>query len=79
MGAVYKREMKAYFTSPIGYIVSAVMLLLMGLYFTYMFSAGYADISFMFMSISSIALLVAPIITMRTKSKKLTRYFLPLP
>ncbi len=69
MGAVYKREMKAYFTSPIGYIVSAVMLLLMGLYFTYMFSAGYADISFMFMSISSIALLVSPIITMRLLSE----------
>ena len=69
MGAVYKREMKAYFTSPIGYIVMAVMLFLMGLYFTYMFSAGYSDISFMFMSISSVSLFVSPIITMRLVSE----------
>ena len=69
MGAVYKREMKAYFTSPIGYIVMAVMLFLMGLYFTYMFSAGYCDISFLFMSISSVSLFVSPIITMRLVSE----------
>lgn len=69
MGAVYKREMKAYFTSPIGYIVMAVMLFLMGLYFTYMFSAGYSDISFLFMSISSVSLFVSPIITMRLVSE----------
>ena len=29
MGAVFKREMKAYFTMPIGYIVIAVILILM--------------------------------------------------
>ena len=31
MGAVFKREMRAYFTMPIGYIVIAVMLLLTGM------------------------------------------------
>ena len=83
MRAVYKREMKAYFSSPIGYIVSAVMLFLMGLYFTYMFSSGYSDISFMFMSISSIALLVSPIITMRLfsedKKQKIDQVLLTAP
>lgn len=69
MGAVYKREMKAYFISPIGYIVMAVMLFMMGLYFTYMFSAGYSDISFIFTSICSVALLISPIITMRLISE----------
>lgn len=69
MGAVYKREMKAYFTSPIGYIIMAGMLLLMGLYFTYMFSAGYSDLSFVFISINSVALLISPIITMRLISE----------
>lgn len=69
MVAVYKREMKAYFTSPIGYIVMAVMMILMGLYFTYMYSAGYSDISFVYTSISSVALLISPIITMRLVSE----------
>lgn len=69
MNAVYKREMKAYFTSPIGYIVMSVMLLLMGLYFSYMYESNYSNLSFLFMSISSIALLIAPIITMRLISE----------
>lgn len=69
MKAVYKREMRAYFTSPIGYIVIAVMLLLMGMYFTFMYSSNYSNLSFVFISTSSIALLVAPIITMRLISE----------
>lgn len=69
MGAVYKREMKAYFTSPMGFIVIAVMLLFMGMYFSYMYESSYANLSFMFISTSSIAMLVAPIITMRLLSE----------
>ncbi len=69
MGAVYKREMKAYFTSPIGFIVIAVMLLFMGMYFSYMYESSYTNLSFMFISTSSIAMLVAPIITMRLLSE----------
>lgn len=69
MGAVYKREMKAYFTSPMGFIVIAVMLLFMGMYFSYMYESSYTNLSFMFISTSSIAMLVAPIITMRLLSE----------
>ena len=69
MRAVFKREMKAYFTMPIGYIVVAVMLLLFGMYFSYMCKSSYSNISFVFSSISSIALLLAPIITMRLFSE----------
>ena len=69
MRAVYKREMRAYFTMPIGYIVIAVMILLSGMYFSYMCKSSYTNISFIFSSISSIALLIAPIITMRLFSE----------
>lgn len=69
MRAVFKREMRAYFTMPVGYIVMAVMLILMGMYFSYMCQSSYANISFVFSSISSIALLIAPIITMRLFSE----------
>jgi ABC-2 type transport system permease protein len=47
----------------------AVMLLLMGMYFTFMYSSNYSNLSFVFISTSSIALLVAPIITMRLISE----------
>ena len=69
MKAVYKREMKAYFTMPIGYIVLAVMMALMGMYYSYMCQSNYFNISFVFSSISSIALFIAPIITMRLFSE----------
>lgn len=69
MRAVYKREMRAYFTMPIGYIVIAAMILLSGMYFSYMCKSSYTNISFVFSSISSIALLMSPIITMRLFSE----------
>ena len=69
MRAVFKREMKAYFTMPIGYIVISVMLLLLGMYFSYMCKSSYSNISFVFSSISSISLLLAPIVTMRLFSE----------
>ena len=69
MGAVFKREMKSYFTMPLGYIVIAVILLLSGMYFSYMCKSNFSNISFVFSSISSIALLISPIITMRLFSE----------
>ena len=33
MGAVYKREMRSYFTSPIGYVVAAPLFALYGFYY----------------------------------------------
>ncbi len=69
MKAVYKREMRAYFTMPIGFIVIGVLLLLTGMYFSYMCQSSYANITFVFSSISSIALLISPIITMRLFSE----------
>ena len=69
MKAIYKREMRAYFTMPIGYIVMAAMFVLMGMYFSYMCQNSYGNISFVFSSITSIALFIAPIITMRLFSE----------
>ena len=69
MKAVYKREMRAYFTMPIGYIVLAVMMALMGMYYSYMCQSNYLNISFVFSSISSIVLFIAPVITMRLFSE----------
>ncbi len=69
MGAIFKREFKAYFTSPIGYVILAVFMFFSGLYFSYLYMYGYADISFVFSQMFTIVLFVVPIITMRTMSE----------
>jgi len=74
MRAVFKREMKAYFTMPIGYAYIAAMVALLGMYFTFLCESvkegnNYTNITFIFQSISSIALLLAPVVTMRLFSE----------
>ncbi len=70
MSAVFRREFKAYFTSPIGYIVLALMFGLSGYYFfLYNLANGYTDLSYVFSSVLSfLMLLVLPVLTMRLMS-----------
>lgn len=70
MSAVFKREFKTYFTSPIGYIVLAMIFGLSGYYFfMYNLANGYADLSYVFSSVLSfLMLLVLPVLTMRLMS-----------
>ncbi len=70
MSAVFRREFKAYFTSPIGYIVLALIFALSGYYFfLYNLANGYTDLSYVFSSVLSfLMLLVLPVLTMRLMS-----------
>lgn len=70
MSAVFQREFKTYFTSPIGYIVLAMMFGLSGYYFfLYNLANGYTDLSYVFSSVLSfLMLLVLPVLTMRLMS-----------
>ncbi len=69
MKAIYKREMRAYFSTPIGYLVVAVMLLLLGMNFVTMYSNSYSNMSYVFSGIAAFAVLVVPVITMRLLSE----------
>ena len=40
MGAIFKREFKSYFTTPIGYVVLAAFYFFLGILFVNTFSAG---------------------------------------
>ena len=40
MNAIFKREFKAYFTSPIGFAVLAIFYVISGLLFAVFFEAG---------------------------------------
>lgn len=70
MKAIYKREMKAYFTNPIGYVVIAIMWIYSSMLFSTVFSAGSSDITSVFSSMFSVMLFILPILTMRTFSEE---------
>ncbi len=69
MKAVFKRELKAYFSTPIGFLVVAAYFFFLGLYFTVVYSAGSPEISMIIMATSSIVVFTIPIITMRLMSE----------
>ena len=70
MSAVFRREFKTYFTSPIGYFVLAMMFGFSG-YFFYFYNMGYKsiDLTAVYSNLFTIVLLlVLPILTMRLMS-----------
>ncbi len=70
MIAVFKREFKTYFTSPVGYCVIALMFALTGLFF-YQYNVTYQtpDLTYVFQSLQTyVLLLVLPVLTMRLMS-----------
>ncbi len=69
MIAIFKRELRAYFASPIGYVVVAVLLVLYGFfYYEVMLISSSAYIGEVFNSMFMISMMVMPIITMRSMS-----------
>ena len=67
MLAVYKKELKSYFTSVIGWVFIAFFLILVGLYFmVYNLMNGYTDFSPVFSGVELFfILLLVPVLTMR--------------
>jgi ABC-2 type transport system permease protein len=64
--AVFLRELKAYFTSPIAYIIILAMFIYPSIYFIqYNVAAGYADTATVFSSTFSIMIILMPLLTMR--------------
>ena len=67
MSAVYKREMRAYFTSPLGYAVLAILFAFSGfLFYSYNLSAGDTSLVGVFDTLFIITLLIVlPVLSMR--------------
>lgn len=66
MIAIYKREVKSFFHSFIGWLFLAATLLLMGIYFTvYNMLCGYPNISYVLQSVIFLFMITIPILTMR--------------
>jgi ABC-2 type transport system permease protein len=66
MKAIFKREFKAYFTSPIGYIFTGVFMLLSGIFYgVYMFVNSVGSVQYILPSCMMIMIFLIPLITMR--------------
>lgn len=66
MLAIYKRELKSYFRSFIGFLFIAVTLFFLGLYFSvYNLMNGYPYFAYVVSSVTFLFMLTMPILTMR--------------
>ena len=66
MGAIYKKELKTYFTSMIGCVFLAIMLVIISIYFFVVNMLNrIADFSMALNAITFVIVLIIPIITMR--------------
>ena len=70
MFAIFKREFRAYFTSPLGYVFLAIFYAFSGLFF-YIFSlsVGSTDISSVFLMMFIVLMVFVPLLTMRLLSE----------
>ena len=67
MIAIYKRDLKGFFTGMIGYVLLAFFLAVGGLYFTVMnLMSGYPDLSYTLYNNLFVLLLLVPLLTMRS-------------
>ncbi len=71
MRAVYMRELKSYFYTPLGYVFMGVFLLLTGVFFlTGNLMTANSDIGLLFDSMSYLFMLIMPLLTMRLLSEE---------
>jgi len=69
MLAIFKREFKAYFSTPIGYIVLAAFYFFTGLYFSVMYASGIPQVEMVVSEMLTVTIFIMPIITMRLMSE----------
>lgn len=71
MSAIYKRELRAYYHSMIGWVFTAAMLVLVGIYFmAYNMYQGYVYFSYALGSACNMLMLLVPVLTMRSMSEE---------
>lgn len=69
MKAIFKRELRAYFASPVGYVVVAALLALYAFFFFQVMATGSSSyIGQVFNMMFTFSMMIMPIITMRSMS-----------
>ncbi|MBQ7800326.1 MAG: ABC transporter permease subunit [Oscillospiraceae bacterium] len=71
MTAIFKREFKSFFTTPLGYVILIIFNLFSGVYFWFgTLYSGSVDMTYVYSGFSMIVLSAMPIITMRLLSEE---------
>jgi len=71
MLAIFKRELRAYFTSPMGYVFIAVFLVISNLFFYLLNIYGQtSDLTSLFSNMLFMLLFIVPLLTMRSLSEE---------
>ena len=71
MRAIYKRELKSYLTSMVGYLFMFFVLLIAGIYFSaYQLSAAYPKFEYTLNAMTFVFLIAVPILTMRVLAEE---------
>ena len=71
MLAIYKKELRSYFTSMIGYVFIAFFLVIIGIYFMiYNLMFGLANFEYCLSTVTFIFVLLVPLLTMRLMSEE---------
>ena len=69
MVAVFKRELKSYFHTPIGFVILAVFTFFSGMFFSVIYESGTPSVEGVISVMSTIAVFITPFITMRLLSE----------
>ena len=71
MFAIYKRDIRSYFVTPIGYVFLAIFYAIAGYYFFgYQLYGGNADFSYLFDTLFSMVIFLSPLLTMKMFSEE---------
>ena len=71
MGAIYRRELMAYFTTPIGYVFSAIFFAISGFMFVFFtFNSGTTDVTMYFSVMIVFFIVLIPLLTMKLFSEE---------
>lgn len=65
MSAVFKREFKSYFTTPIGFVIVAAFTLFAAMFFSAVYINGAPEVENVISSMSIVVIFATPFITMR--------------
>lgn len=69
MTAIFKREFKSYFTTPVGFVIVAAFTLFSAMFFSIIYASGAPEVENVLSGMATVAIFATPFITMRLFSE----------